>query len=253
MLQQLLITELFGVLLVFCRMGSALMVVPGIGDAYVPIPVRLMLAMAISVVLAPLLAAGMPNIPGSPLGLFILILQEILIGLFFGGVTRILIGAIHTAGMIMAFQSSLASALLFDVTQGSQGSSIGNFVGTVTLALIFATDMHHVMLVALRDSYSLFTPGVMPVIGDFPEYVARLMGDSFAVAVRLSAPLLVVGLILYLGAGVLSRLMPAMHVFFIIIPLQIGLSFFILMATLSGALLWYFTFYEDRLMAFVAP
>lgn len=253
MLEKILITELFAILLVFCRLGSALMVVPGIGDAYVPVNVRLLLALAISVVMSPLLLPDLPAIPDSPLALFILLLQEILIGLFFGGVTRILIGTIHTAGMIMAFQSSLASALLFDVTQGSQGSAIGNFIGTVSLALIFATDLHHVMLAALYDSYTLFLPGILPPIGDFPEYVARLMAESFAIAFRLAAPLVVVGLILYLGAGVLSRLMPAMHVFFVIIPLQISIAFFVLMTTLSGALLMYFDYFSDKLTAFIAP
>lgn len=253
MLQQLLITELFAITMVFCRLGSALMVVPGIGDTYVPAPVRLLLALTISVLLAPLLAESFPKIPATPMGLFVLLFQEILVGLFFGGITRILIGTIHTMGMIMAFQSSLASALLFDATQGSQGSAVGNIIGTIALALIFATDMHHVILVALHDSYTLFLPGNFPPVGDFPAYVARLMADTFSLAVRLSAPLIVVGLIMYLGAGVLSRLMPNMHVFFVIIPLQIGVSFFILMSTISAALLWYFQFFEETLLAFIAP
>ena len=65
-------------------------------------------------------------------------LPEILIGLMIGGITRILQAILHVTGMIIAFQSALASALLFDASQGSKGSVAGNFITMIGIVMIFA-------------------------------------------------------------------------------------------------------------------
>ncbi len=62
---------------------------------------------------------------------------------------------------------------------------------------------------------------------------------------QVAAPLLIVGLLFYLGLGLLARLMPNMQVFFIALPLQIVLGFWVLMVALSAMMLWYIEYFED--------
>jgi flagellar biosynthesis protein FliR len=253
MLAQFLTSELFAFLLVFCRVGSALMVMPGFGEAFVSMRVRLLLAFMFSLLLAPVIV-GLPAPPTTVFGVTNLIIAEILVGVFIGGLGRILMSAIHVAGMIIAMQSSLASALAQDVTQiQGQASSIGNLLSVSSMVLLFTTDLHHYMLKGLFDSYTLFLPGYFPVVDDFTQHVMQTMSDAFTMALQLSAPHIVVGIIIYLGAGILSRLVPNIQVFFLIMAPQIWLSFFVLMVSISAILMWYMDYFKESLSKFVAP
>ena len=253
MLESVAIEQAFAFILIFCRIGTAFSFVPGIGEAYVPVRVRLAFALATTFVLLPILKDTFPPVPSSPLAVFVLILAESMVGLFVGLITRILIATTHMAGMIIAFQSGLASAIVYDFGQLGQGSAIGNFFGLTVLVLFFATDLHHLLIRGLMDSYSLFLPGQFPPVDDFSNMAARLTSKIFLMAIQISSPLLVMGLVVYTAAGILARLMPLMPVFFIITAPQLLISFFIIMVTFSAIMLWYMSVFQETLMGFLAP
>ena len=246
-LQQLLPGDAFALLLVFARMGAALMIMPGFGEIYVLPRTRLLLAIAITVLITPLVAPFLPQLPTSPLELFLLLGGEIVIGLFLGTIVRILITSLHIAGTIVGFQSSLSSASMFDPMNAAQGSLVGTFLGVMGVVMVFVTDLHHPMLDAVADSYTLFVPGRALPWGDFSDLITRMVGHAFALGVQISAPFLVVGLVFYLGLGLINRLMPQVQVFFIAMPLQIALAFFVLTLTLSAGMLWFLDDFQGRL------
>jgi flagellar biosynthetic protein FliR len=229
------------------------MLLPGFGETYVPARVRLLLAALFSVLLSPALHS-LPPPPDNVVDLFTLLLPEIIIGLFLGGLSRMLIAAIHMAGMIIAYQSSLASAVMQDIAQAqTQGTSLGNFLGMSALVLLFVTDLHHLMLRGLAESYTLFLPGHFPQMGDFAEHATRTMNNAFHMAMQIAAPHLVIGLMLYLAAGIISRLMPNIQIFFLLMAPQLLISFFILMICASAMLLWYMEYIQDSFGSFLAP
>jgi flagellar biosynthetic protein FliR len=253
MLEKFLVSELFTFLMVFCRVGSGIMVMPGFSETFVLARARLILALTISLVIAPLVSQYMPPIPGTAAMLLVLLFAEIMIGLFIGGICRLLISAVHVAGMLIAYQSSLATAFMLDVQFAGQATPIGNLLTVIAAVLLFATDMHHLMLKGLIDSYSLFTPGVFPQVEDFAKLSIQTMSRSFAVAVQIASPFLVIGLVIYLVAGIIARLMPTMQVFFLLMPPQIMLSLFILMSTLSAIMLWFINYFEETMKGFLTP
>ena len=251
LLEQFLVTELFAFLLIFCRMGAGIMVLPGIAETYVSPRARLHFALAVSLLLVPVFDDVMPAVPGSPLTLLVYVIAEAIVGLFIGYLARLLVNAMHIAGTIIAYQSSLAMATIFDISQGGQSTVIGNFLTLTAVVLFFTLDLHHIMINGLADSYSLFPPGQFPVVGDMAEHYMMLFGKIFAIAIKLSAPHIVFALLFYLCSGVLSRLMPTMHVFFILMPAQILIAFFLLLATLTSIMIYYTGFVEDSLRAFL--
>lgn len=254
MLSQLLVSQLFAFILVFCRLGTALMLLPGFGEMYVSTRIRLMLAMTFSLVMVPVVMPMLPPAPDTVFGVLNMVIAEILIGLFLGGITRMLISAIHMGGTIIAYQSSLISAVVPDITQSQgQGTSLSNFLGMSALVLLFTTNLHHLMLKGLSDSYTLFLPGHFPVVADFADQAAHVMDSAFRMAMQFAAPHIVIGLMLFLGAGIISRLMPNIQIFFIMMAPQLVLSFFILMIAISSMLLWYMDYFRESLGAFLAP
>ena len=253
MLENLLPGTLFAVRLIFARIGSAIMIMPGFGETYVAPRARLLLAIAISIVVTPVVSAGLPEAPASPIALFLLLGSEIGIGLFIGMAARVIVSALYVAGVVVAFQSSLSNAFVFDPNQAAQGSLSGTFLSIVGLLLIFVTGLHHLMLQAVVDSYALFQPGVVPPIGDFSDVMARLVAQSFVLALQISAPFVVIGMVFYLGLGLLARLMPQVQIFFVALPLQITLGFLILAVTLSASMLWFLESFENTFTHFLIP
>ena len=250
-LEQFLVTELFAFLLIFVRIGAGIMLMPGVGESYVSSRIRLPIALIIALMLTPVLQGTLPTIPTSPFALGTMLAGEMMVGLFFGFLARILVSAMHVVGMVMSYQSSLAAATMFDISQATQGSAIGNFLSITLTLLLFSTNLHHVMLQGLVDSYTLFTPGDKLPIGDMADSITRLVSDVFNISIKLASPLIAGGLIIYLGAGVLARLMPNMQVFFVIIPVQIQISFWVMMVSFSGIFLWYLDFIEAKLSSFL--
>ena len=249
--EQFLVTELFAFLMIFCRTGAGIMILPGFGEAYVNTRARLLFAVAFALVLTPALSSYMPLIPDSPASLAALLLAEIIIGLSLGMVCRMIIAALHVAGMIISTNASLALATQFDPTQAAQGSLIGSFLSLSAVVLMFALDLHFMMLRGMADSYTLFTPGDFPPVNDLALYFSQLVSDIFMLGFKLSAPATIIALLVYLGAGILSRLMPNMQVFFIILPPQIFIAIFILMAVYSAILLEFTGFLTERYQAFL--
>ncbi len=237
MLEQLLTLNLFGFFLVFARVGTALAVMPGFSAVYVPTDMRLALGLAIAFVMTPALIAEMPAPPATVSGIAILIGGEMLIGAFLGTIATILMGALQTAGTVIAYVASLANALIQDPIAEQQSSTVASFLLVMGVVLVFTSDLHHLMLRAVADSYSMVTPGEPFPAADVSQIVARRVADAFALGLRLSAPFVIVGLTYYVGLGFLGRLMPQLQVFFFGLPVQIGIQIWVMAIAINGMMM----------------
>ena len=247
MLAHLLSAQAFGILVVFARVGTTIAFLPGFGASYVSIRMRLLLALALSLLVTPVLGQAVPPLPSSPAALGLLLLSEALIGLFLGSIARIAIAALQTAGTFVAYLSSFANALVQDPVVDQQSSTISGFFSTLGLLLIFVTDLHHLMLRSIVASYGLFAPGAPPPLDDFCRLIVRNAADSFALGVQLSAPFLIVNLVYNVGLGLLGRLMPQLPVFFFGLPMQIAVQIWVMMLTISGIMLLFLNRFTQTL------
>ncbi|OHC83090.1 MAG: hypothetical protein A3G73_03715 [Rhodospirillales bacterium RIFCSPLOWO2_12_FULL_67_15] len=257
MLDQLIGANIFLLLLVFTRVGAALMWLPGVGTAAIPANVRLVIALLVSLALAAPLAPILPAMPDSPSALALLLAGEALIGTLFGLVGRVLLAALQTAGTFIALFASIANAFVNDPVSGpiaeQQSSTVSGFLSLVGATLIVATDLHEVMLRALAGTYALFVPGEPLPAGDLADMFARQISASFLLGFQLSSPFLIAALIYNVGLGVLGRLMPALQVFFFGLPAQIALQLWLLTAVVSGMMLVFAERFRAAWVVFVAP
>lgn len=239
--------------LILARLSGAFIVIPGISATFVNVRTRLLLAVLISVVLVPIVSPEFPPYPLHPLELLILVAGEILVGFFLGILMAIMLAAMQVLGMVVAFVSGLSNAFSFDAVSQSQGSVLSSLFTNLALVLIFVTDMHHLMLMALVDSYTLFTPGRLPPIGDFANYVARTVASSFKIAIQMASPFLLTSFAFQFAMGLVSRLNPQFQIFFIAMPAQIIMSLILLLITVSGMMMVFLKYYQDGLIGFLAP
>lgn len=251
MLNQFLPAEIFGFLLVFSRLGTMLMLLPALGEQAVPRRVRLTIGLAVSFAIFSVVRGTLPELPATPIALFLIIGSEIVVGIFVGASARLIMSGLHVAGTVIAFQSGLAAAQNFDPTQGNQSAIMGTFMILLGVVVVFTFDLHHLMLWAMRDSYSLFPAGDMPPAGEFAEVAANTVSRAFFLGIQIAAPFLVYGLVFNIGLGLLSRLMPQLQVFFVAMPLNILFSFAILSIVIAFAMNWFIDYFENSLARFV--
>lgn len=239
MLQDLIASNLSAFLLVFMRFGLALMIMPGIGDSFVAVQVRLLFALAASFVLAPFLAPGLPPLPSGSLAMFLLLASEALCGIFIGTVMRVMAAALDTAGAVVSFQSGLSNAMLFNPETATQGSVTGAFYTLAGVTLLMVTDMHHLMLASVVESYKNFPAHAAPDFATMSESIGRAVTLSFRIGVQMAMPLLVIGTLVQAGFGLLSRLMPQLQIFFLTMPAQVFLGLLVFALTLSVCMMYW--------------
>lgn len=239
----------FAFLLIFSRIGTMVMLLPGLGERSFPVRVRLSVALILTLVFHPFASAYYPSPLGGIVQVIGLLVGELAIGFVLGIAGRMMLGALQTAGTIVANQLGLGFVTAVDPSQGQQGALIGTFLSLLAVALIFATDTHHLVIAALGQSYEIFRPGVFPETGDAAKYAAELAAGSFKIAVQISAPMLIFGLIFNVGLGVLAKLMPQMQVFFIAMPASIILGFAVLALVLATMMGVYLSYLEGGLNA----
>ncbi len=252
MLSDLLTYDVFQFLLVFARLGAVIMMLPGFGSPMVSTRIRLILALGLCLVVTPVVGSGLPAMPQQPAALLLLLFGEITIGLFLGLTVQALMVALNLAGSYMSYQSGMANALVRDPVSEQQSLIIPSFMANLAVVMIFVTDLHHLMLRAAVDSYLLFRPGAPLPLGDFANAFARTLGDSFALGLQLAGPVLVFGVIFNTGLGLISRLMPALQVYFVAIPIQVLVGILLLSATLPAMMMWFLRAMEDGLLPFTA-
>ncbi len=229
--------------LVFARMGSMVMLLPGFGESNIPVRVKLGIALLLTLIILPLHRADYHVDITSVTSLMVLMVHEIVIGIVLGATARVTLSALSVAGSVIAQQLGLGFVTAIDPTQGQQGQLIGNFLTILGMTLLFATDTHHLVLAALNESYKIFSPGALMPTGDVAALATRAFAEAFKIGLQLSAPFLVFGLVFNIGLGVLARLMPQMQVYFVGVPLSILAGFLILavvIAAMMGTYLDYF-------------
>ena len=239
-------------MLVFARIGTMVMLLPGLGELSVPVRVRLTVALVLTAVLVPLHRDAYA-IDLRTFGPVVALLgEELFIGAVLGLTARLTISALQVAGSVIAQQLGLGFVTAVDPTQGQQTVIVGNFLTILGITLVFTADLHHLVIAALNDSYTLFRPGEVPLLGDVAALTTRTIAAAFRVGIQLSAPFLVFGLLFNLGLGVLSRLMPQMQVFFVGIPLSILVGFLILLLVV-GAMMAVFLGSVETVLRALAP
>jgi flagellar biosynthetic protein FliR len=239
-------------MLCFSRIGTMLMLLPGLGELTVSSRVRLTMALVLTMLILPLHRDAYQLDLQSFGPLLTTLFQELVVGTVLGLLARLTVSALQVAGVVVAQQMGLGFVTAVDPTQGQQGMIVGNFLAVLGITMIFATDLHHLVIIALNDSYDIFKPGEIPVMGDVAQVLSTTVAGAFRIGVQIAAPFLVFGLLFNMGLGILSKLMPQMQVFFVGMPLSIIVGFLILFMVV-GAMMTVFLDYSGSVLHLLAP
>jgi len=249
--QEFLPLHVYGFVLVMARVGAMLFLMPGIGETFISAQIRIYFAIFLALLSAPFVAEHLPAQPESVAEMFSLVATEMIIGIFFGLLARIMILTLDTAGRVISMAIGLSNAQIFNPAISQQGTISGVLLSMLGIMLLFITNLHHLLIMALFDSYTLFPPGQPLPIGDMTVSVSRLFSDSFNIAIQISGPFIVVNLLFFLALGMVARLMPQMPIFFVALPIQVGLGLFIFSVVLTGMFTVFLPYYSDNITRYM--
>lgn len=229
---------LLGLFLVFMRVGTCIMLMPGLSAAQVPQQIRLYIALGLAIALYPVASPDLARTTASePVLFFEAMVTEFVNGVLIALPLRILFSAISFAGETITNLIGLSPVPGIVVDEAS--SSLSAFYVVAATALYFALDLHLAVFAAIHASYGVFPLGTMASPGVLMDALNGSMEQSLRLALSLAAPFFVFSIALNLVAGVLNRLTPQIPVYFIATPFLI-----------SGGILLLFWAADDMLVLF---
>lgn len=213
------------------RILALLATAPVFNNTALPARIRLILGLAITFVIAPVLPAPPPLLAGSWLGL-VVIGEQILIGMLMGFALRLAFAAMDIAGETIGLQMGLSFATFFDPGRGGQSSVLAEFFGLLASLVFLAINGHLLLLNLLIESFALLPIDTRPLLA---AGLAKLLTAStmmFSLGVMLSLPLITALLVANISLGVLARIAPTLNIFAVGFPVTLGIGFIVLMLSL---------------------
>jgi flagellar biosynthetic protein FliR len=218
----------FAFVLVLGRVGSAMTLLPGLGEAELPMMVRAGLAICVSALLLPGIAPMVGAAPGDVLAMAGMVLAEVATGLWLGWLARMVVLALPIAGQMISYMLGLSNVLQPDAELGAQATALGRMLALAAPVVVLASGLYAPALAALAGSYRLVAPGALVPAGDLAQTALGAMAQGFALALRLASPFVLACVVWQVSIGLMARLVPRLQVYFAAMPAQIlgGLAMF---------------------------
>jgi flagellar biosynthesis protein FliR len=243
--------HVFPFLLVFTRLGAAIMLFPGFGESYVPARTRGLFALGLSLLLLPVLMPRLPPVPSGIPDLVYLLTVEALIGVFFGSLLRVLMGALETTGSIVGMQMGLSNAMILNPSMATQSALPSAFLGSAGVVLLFITGLDHLLLRGLLGLYDLFPAGGKFQTGDMAQAYVQMFGKSFLVGVEIAAPFIIAGLLMFVALGFMQRMVQQVQLFLVALPLQILGSLLLFAGTVGVMMSVWLRFFDESIAGYI--
>jgi flagellar biosynthetic protein FliR len=207
--------------LVLARVGATMTLLPGLGESVVPATVRIGIAMCITFLLLPTLQPLMPPVPASGLTMGLMVIGEVVTGLWFGWLARLIMLALPMGAQFVAYSLGISSVLQPDAELGAQSTALSKLFELAAPTIILVSGLYTVPLTALVGLFQLIPPGQMLPSGDGVQAAVQALGTAFALALRVASPFVVATVLWHFAVGQVSRVVSRVQIYFVAMPGQI--------------------------------
>ncbi len=201
---------------------------PVFSESSIPRRAKVLLAGALATIVSPTLG-NIPAVPVYSFEGFLIILNEIGIGVAMGFSMRLVFAAVQTAGELIGLQMGLSFASFYDRSAGGQTMVLGRFLNIVATLMFLALDGHLMLLAALVDSFQGLPIAAVPLSGHGWGMVARAGSMVFASGTLLALPMIAALLTTNLAMGILNRASPQLSIFAVGFPVTLMGGMLVLM------------------------
>lgn len=219
---------------VFARVFAAMLLMPGFGETAVPAIARIGLSAAIALALSPTLAPVERRISEDDMAMAATIVCELMTGLWFGWLTRLIALALPAAGQYVGYLIGFSNVLQSDVDSAAQSDVLGALFGLAAPMICLATGLYTLPLRALSGLFTLVPVGHILPLADSTSVGVSAVETLFQLSLQLAAPFLVLSIIWNVLIGEMARLGGRMQIYFISFPGQILLGLLVLIISVGS-------------------
>lgn len=216
----------------FLRVLSVFVWLPVFGDAVVPGRLRIALALMFTFFLWPSIEGNIRStnhfMQWSPVTLAIATLRETLFGFATGFTARLLVNGASIATNLIGINMGFQAASIFSPSLGSQESALSSFKGWIVLVLLLNFNAHHLFLEGIARSFETVPIAPQTNIVAMVRMALKCVESTFALGIRLAAPVLVVQILVTVALGLLNRAIPQLNALALSFPLGFIVSMVVL-------------------------
>lgn len=228
----ILVTDFITVFFIFLRASGLFFTAPFFSENVIPVLAKIFISMIVAYIVFFFVKPFEFNYDQGLLMLALIGIKEILIGMIIGFSLNFIFYGINFAGSLIGFDLGLSMAAVFDPNSEIESNIIGRILFFASLLIFILINGHHYIVRAVSLSYQLIPIGELKFTDSLLTLMIKLSAGVFAIAIKIAAPILVSFFLLYIGMGIMSRMIPQMQIFFVVQPLQIGLGIFLLVVFL---------------------
>jgi flagellar biosynthetic protein FliR len=237
LLRQLAGNELAGFILVLARVTPLFVIAPLFSSQIIPPHVRGIIAVGISIGLAPIALHGQ-HVPSDPLALLGLVVEGLLVGLGFAFTLAVLMGAIESAGSVIDVLSGFSYGQLINPMNNQESAVIARFYSLVGTLIFLVIDGDAWTIRGLARTFQLVPLTSGPRLKSLVGGAEQVFTTVFASALEVAAPVLVALLITDVAFGVVSRVVPQLNVFAVGFPTKVAVALLVVGASLPFTANW---------------
>lgn len=237
LLSELAGNELAGFILVLARVTPLFFIAPLFSSRVIPPHIRGLIAVGISIGLAPLALHGQ-HVPAEPLALGALVIEGMLVGLGFAFALSVLMGAVESAGSVIDVLSGFSYGALINPMDGQQSAVITRFYGLVGTMIFLVIGGDAWTLRGLDRTFELVPLTSAPRLSSLLGGAEQVFSTIFTAALEVAAPVVVALLITDVAFGVVSRVVPQLNVFAVGFPTKVAVALLVIGASLPFTANW---------------
>lgn len=232
-------------LLVLARISAMMVLAPIFGSSTLPARVRVLLALALSLLVVPLEIDKGVSLPSTATAYFVQLGGECLIGLSLGLGVLVLFSGLQVAGQVVSQMSGLQLGDVFSPGADTNMPLFSQLLFYVTLAVFLTIGGHRQVIEALLDTFAWMPAGQGAASRSAIDAVTSLLTQSFVLGVRAAAPAMMALVLSTIIMGLVSRAVPQINM----MALGMGLNTMLLLVMIGaslGATAWVF---QEHLLA----
>lgn len=219
-------------LIVLARVGGMVTFAPFWAHKAANPKIKVVLAMVLALALTPALLTRIATPPSDIGSLTIIIAGELIIGMIFGFVGRIIFSSLELAAHLLSSQMGFSLAGTIDPSTQAQTTAFGTAAQMLGLVVLLGADGHHWFLAATVKSFSVTAPGTFEFTPALLDIILRLSANALVVGVTLAAPAIIVLLAVEFALEFFGRTAPQFQVFILGFPLKIAAGLWLVGASL---------------------
>jgi flagellar biosynthetic protein FliR len=224
--------QALNLLMMFVRILAVFMTAPLFSDRVVPNIAKIGLAALLAFLILPLPDTTLVAVPTTISPFALMIAREILLGAIVGFVANLVFVGVEIAATMKGIQSGFRAASLFNPFTNVSSSALDQFYTLITIALSLAINGHHLLITAIVRTFKLVPVGTFIFDSVTTERLVTMANQVFVVGVTLALPVVGTLLLTDIGLGLIARAVPQIQVFFVGLPLKVGLGFLTLALTM---------------------